>query len=69
MNQFRVESNNIFPLQQGTPTKLACPLQEKHKLVGQGRGRGSGMEMFPVFSLERLTLQNWAHGLLTQKGT
>ena len=31
MNQFRVESNNIFPLQQGTPTKLACPIKEKYK--------------------------------------
>ena len=31
----QVQSKNNSPLQQGTPTKLACPIKEKPKLRGE----------------------------------
>ena len=52
MNRFRVEFKNTSPLQQCTSTNLACPKKEKPKLRGK--------KMLLVYTLGRLTLQNWA---------
>ena len=60
MNQFRVESNNIFPFQQGTPTKLACPIKEKPKFRG---------EYAPSVHTRATYLQNQVCQLIIEKGT
>ena len=56
----QVESNNNFPLQQGTPIKLTCPIKEKPKLWGK---------YVPGVPPEQFTLQNQVCELATQEDT
>ena len=52
MNQIRVESNNTYPLQQGTPTILACPVKEEPTLRGKNvPGVHTGATYPPKLSL------------------